>query len=268
MTAGSSPPLQTPIRYSWSDLGGTRSFQWCGPLCCLSPGHWAFPAHSSHTGLQSSHSYTGTCWAPCTPLHCGRLVHIWLRPRRERERRKKNFEVKSNSTKILKCFEAAGLLCMWRGIPHGCLSRWYYPESSRYKSTKMHSPIRQRGPSHPGLQQHLPVGVQCPFLQCLEQAVISSSGGSTWRWHSLGAWGLQQLLKGKVNMLGDTGITWHANIVHRVCLNMNLILSLNVYKWSTPWWCNVTPYVQQNSYYTTKAMECNLKTNRQNFKCW
>lgn len=70
---------------------------------------------------------------------------------------------------------------------------WWW---SRCKCTEKHSPIRQKGPSHPGLQQHLPVGVQCPFLQCLEQAVISSSGGSIWRWHSLGARGLEQLLKG------------------------------------------------------------------------
>ena len=47
------------------------------------------------------------------------------------------------------------------------------------KYTSRYSPTRQNGPSQPGLQQHLPVGVQCPFLQCLEQAVISSSGGST-----------------------------------------------------------------------------------------
>lgn len=75
-----------------------------------------------------------------------------------------------------------------------------------------HSPIRQKGPSQPELQQHLPVGVQCPFLQCLEQAVISSSGGSIWRWHSLGARGLEQLLEGGeiCHCAGDTSVTGHS----------------------------------------------------------
>lgn len=95
--------------------------------------------------------------------------------------------------------------------------------------SKSYSPTRQKGPSQPGLQQHLPVGVQCPFLQCLEQAVISSSGGSTWRWHSLGAWGLQQLLKTswKTQYVMDRSITCHGDKLHKVGPGFNLILSLN-----------------------------------------
>lgn len=101
------------------------------------------------------------------------------------------------------------------------VSVWYRFDKSTWESIERHSPSRHRGPSQPGLQQHLPVGVQCPFLQCLEQAVISSSGGSIWRWHSLGAWGLQQLSEGgkHVSMLGmgagggmtaASGISWRA----------------------------------------------------------
>lgn len=195
MTVGSSPPLRSPIRYSWSGLGGTRSCQWCGPVCRLSPGRWACPPHSSHTEPQSSHSYTGTCWAPYILLRCGKLVHIWLRPQGgDKSRIVRSWKV--SQEKMCQAYCAVLNLIYTSGIDHACLSRWYYSERSRCKSTERHSPTRQKGPSQPGLQQHLPVGVQCPFLQCLEQAVISSSGGSTWRWHSLGAWGLQQLLEG------------------------------------------------------------------------
>lgn len=198
MTAGSSPPLRAPIRYSWSGPGCTRSCRWCGPVCHLSPGRWAYPPRSSHTGPQSSRSYTGTCWAPYTLLRCGRLVHIWLQKERIKFRSKvvaredRTQEIKS-MTFLERKNTFVQMILLW-------------------KSSKRHSPTRQSGPSQPGLQQHLPVGVQCPFLHCLEQAVISSSGGSTWRWHSLGAWGLQQMSeRGEVNMWGTQASHGNAN---------------------------------------------------------
>lgn len=184
MDDGERPPPHTTIRRTWSGLRGTRSCRWCGPLSRHSPGRWAYPARSSHTGFRSSHSYTGTCWAPRRLLHCGRLVHIWLQSQGMREW--KHFKLC-----FIQTYSDFWLGKLWQIL----LNIFSTSEVKEHvdvgpcytlRATDALLPTRQNCPSQLGLQQHLPVGVQRPFLQCLEQAVISSSGGSTWCWHSLG----------------------------------------------------------------------------------
>lgn len=77
------------------------SCRWSGPGCRLSPGRWACPPHSSHTGPQNSHSCTGTCWAPYTLLRCGRLAHIWLRQRREKQKPNKLLHARMHAATAL-----------------------------------------------------------------------------------------------------------------------------------------------------------------------
>lgn len=61
----------------------------------------------------------------------------------------------------------------------------------------IYKPVLQNSPSQPWLQQHFPVGVQCPFRQCLEHSDVSICADWAVLLHSSGTKGLNKNIRTK-----------------------------------------------------------------------
>lgn len=69
---------------------------------------------------------------------------------------------------------------------------WHATAFFTFCCESVYKPVLQNSPSQPWLQQHFPVGVQCPFRQCLEHSDVRICAGWAVLLHSSGTKGLNK----------------------------------------------------------------------------